>query len=214
MTDHDNLSRNFIDTLISLKPEANRESITLGDLLDRLDERAFGLMILLLTIPCLVPGLPGAQLIAIPIILLAGQMAMGRTELWLPQRVLAASVKASWITAIADFADKRLRWTTRLSRPRLTFAVSGFGERLVAGAMMLAAITIALPITNTIPSLAITLASVGLIQRDGLFAGAGAILAVGWLSALIILIVGLVTGASFAVGFVSEHFPWLAGLFS
>jgi hypothetical protein len=214
MTDHDNLSRNFIDTLISLKPEANQESITLGDLLDRLDERAFGLMILLLTIPCLVPGLPGAQLIAIPIILLAGQMALGRTEPWLPQKVLAASVKASWITAIADFADKRLRWTTRLSRPRLTFAVSGFGERLVAVAMMLAAITIALPITNTIPSLAITLASVGLIQRDGLFAGAGAILAVGWLSALVILIVGLVTGASFAVGFVREHFPWLAGLFS
>jgi hypothetical protein len=70
-----------------------------------------------------------------------------------------------------------------------------------------------LPITNTIPSLAITVAAVGLLQRDGMFMAGGTLLALGWITALGILIFGLITGAGFAADLVSDHAPWLAEWF-
>jgi hypothetical protein len=205
-----NAATSFIDTLVSLKSVGDSEGTNVAAIVDKLDERAFGLLILLFAIPCLVPGLPGAQLIAIPIFLLGLQMAAGRGEVWLPKAALNAKVKRSWIEAIAGFVDKRLRWTERLSKPRLTGLASGWSERLIGLVIALAAITIMLPITNTIPSLAITVLAVGLLQRDGLFTLGGAGLAMAWIITLVVLVVGLVFGASFAVDFIAQHVPWLA----
>jgi hypothetical protein len=210
----DNPRESFIDTIVALKAlgSAQNGPVTVAAVVDRLDERAFGLMILLFTIPCLVPGLPGAQLIAIPIFLLGLQLAMGRSELWLPKKALAAQIKPTWLEAIAGFVDKRLRWSERLSRPRLTFLASGLSERIIGTIIAIAAITIMLPITNTIPSLAITLIAVGLLQRDGLFTLAGSGLAMAWITLLTIMVWGLFAGAGFAVDFVAQHLPFLAQL--
>lgn len=200
--------RSFIKVIADLAQAHAGRDITLGTIVDQLDEQAFGLLIFLLAIPCLVPGLPGAQLIAVPIFLLALQLAAGRHEPWLPRRALAAVVKAPWLASTAGFATKRLRWTERLSRPRLGFAATGLAERLAGLVIALAAVTIMLPITNTIPSLAITLMAVGLLQRDGLFTLAGAALATGWITALVVLVWGLATGAGFALELARDLAPW------
>jgi hypothetical protein len=207
---HENAS--FIDTIISLKSVGNSEGTDVAAIVDQLDQRAFGLLILLFAIPCLVPGLPGAQLIAIPIFLLGLQMATGRSEVWLPKAALAAKVKRGWIDAIAGFVEKRLRWTEKLSKARLVGLASGWSERIIGLIIALAAVTIMLPITNTIPSAAITLIAVGVLQRDGLFTLAGCGLALAWISVLVVMVWGLITGAGFAVAFVSEHIPLLADL--
>jgi hypothetical protein len=110
-----------------------------------------------------VPGLPGAQLIAIPIFLLGLQIAAGRNEPWLPGWAMRAKLKPEWLSAVADFAGKRLRWTERLSRPRWRWVAHGAGERIIGLIIALASVTIMLPITNTIPSLAITVAAVNAI---------------------------------------------------
>lgn len=200
----------FIDTLVALKSVGTKDGTDVGEIVDTLDERAFGLLILLFAIPCLVPGLPGAQLIAIPIFLLGFQMAAGREEVWLPKAALGAKVKRAWLEAIAGFVDKRLRWTERLSKPRLTHLASGWSERLIGLVIALASVTIMLPITNTIPSLAITIIAVGLLQRDGVFTLAGFGLAAAWITFLVVMSFGLIVGASFAVDFIAEHFPLLA----
>ncbi len=199
----------FIDAIVGLKKVAGPDGALIGDIVDQMDERAFGLLILVFAIPCLVPGLPGAQLIAIPIFLLAIQMALGAKEVWLPKRALEARVKSAWIDSIADFTDKRLRWTTVFSKPRLTFLARGLAERLVGAICAVASVTIMLPITNTIPSLAITLIAVGLLQSDGLFTLAGSLLGLAWSTFLLVMIWGLFAGAGFAVNLVQEHLPWL-----
>lgn len=202
----------FIDVIVGLKKVAGPDGASIGEIVDQLDERAFGLLILLFAIPCLVPGLPGAQLIAIPIFLLAIQLAFGAKEVWLPRRALEARVKSAWIESIADFADKRLRWTTVFSKPRLTFLASGVAERMVGAICAAASITIMLPITNSIPSLAITLIAVGLLQTDGLFTLAGSLLGLAWTTFLVVMVWGLWAGAGFAVKFVQEHLPWLGNM--
>ncbi len=210
----DDKTASFIDTIVALKANSGPQGASIAEIVDQLDERAFGLLILLFAIPCLVPGLPGAQVIAIPIFLLALQLGAGRSEVWLPKQALQAVVKKPWLDNIADFTDKRLRWSERLSRPRLTWLASGPAERIIGIIVALAALTIMLPITNTIPSLAITLVAIGLLQRDGLFTVSGTILALTWVLFLGAIVWGLFTGAGFAVEFMQERMPWLATYFT
>ncbi len=210
----DNLARSFIATIGAVAARTGPDGATVGDIVDQLDERAFGLLILIFALPCLVPGLPGAQIIAIPIFLLCLQLMVGRREPWLPGWVLRLRVKKSWLDGIAGFCAKRLSWTERVARPRLTFLASGAAERLMGLILALAAVTIMLPITNTIPSVAITVATVGLIQRDGLFTLGGALIALAWVSLLAGLVAAVILGAPFAVELLREHAPYVLDWFN
>ena len=103
---------------------------------------------------------------------------------------------------MADFAEKRMGWFERLSRPRLKVLSTGAGERFAALFMIVATITIVLPMVNTVPSIALALLAVGLIQRDGLFVLGGAIVAGVWASGLAAVGLGLYYGAAWAGGIV------------
>ncbi len=201
----DNPKKSFTALVASLATMSGPEGLTLREIRDELDERGFGLMILILAIPCLVPALYGVpQIVGIPILLLAGQMLAGRIEPWLPEAVLKRRVSKAWLERMADFATKRMGWFERLSRPRLTLFTVGWAERVVALFMILATVTIVLPMTNTVPSVALTLLAVGLIQRDGLFVLAGAAVATGWATALATVAIGFYVGAGWAVSLIAR----------
>ena len=194
--------RGAIDMIVHLAREGEAEGLTLRDIRDHLDERGFGLMILILSIPCLVPALYGVpQVLGIPLLLLAGQMLVGRQEPWLPARILDRRVPSSWLKRMADFADTRLRWTERLSRARLRVFADSPAEQVAAFFMIVATLTIVLPLTNTVPSVGLALMAAGLIQRDGLFVLAGMAVAAGWALFLGLMVAGVVIGASWAAGF-------------
>lgn len=201
----DNPKKSFTALVASLATMSGPEGLTLREIRDELDERGFGLMILILAIPCLVPALYGVpQIVGIPILLLAGQMLAGRIEPWLPEAVLKRRVSKAWLERMADFATRRMGWFERLSRPRLTLFTVGWAERIVALFMILATVTIVLPMTNTVPSVALTLLAVGLIQRDGLFVLAGAAVATGWATALATVAIGFYVGAGWAVSLIAR----------
>lgn len=201
----DNPKQGFISLVADLAATSGPDGLTLREIRDRLDERAFGLMILILAIPCLVPALYGVpQIVGIPILLLAGQMLVGRVEPWLPEAALKRHVSKAWLDRMADFATKRMRWFERLSRPRLTVFAEGWAERVVAVFMILATLTIVLPLTNTVPSVALALLAVGLIQRDGLFVLGGAAVATGWVAALATVAIGFYFGAGWAVSLLAR----------
>lgn len=205
MVQQDDVSHNVTRLLRRLADDGGDAGLTLHEIRDRLDERAYGLLILLLSIPCLVPGLYGVpQVVGLIVILLAGQMLVGREEPWLPRWFLNLRCKGSWLKAMADFAETKLGWIDRLSRPRLRRFADGPGEKLAAVFMILATVTIVMPLTNTIPSIALALLSVGLIQRDGLFVLAGCAVTTGWLTILGALGTGLLMGAEWAT-------RWLPG---
>ncbi|ANC54161.1 exopolysaccharide biosynthesis protein exod [Brevundimonas sp. GW460-12-10-14-LB2] len=201
----DDVSHNVTRLLRRLADDGGDAGLTLHEIRDRLDERAYGLLILLLSIPCLVPGLYGVpQVVGLIVILLAGQMLVRREEPWLPRWFLNLRCKGSWLKAMADFAETKLGWIDRLSRPRLRRFADGPGEKLAAVFMILATVTIVMPLTNTIPSIALALLSVGLIQRDGLFVLAGCAVTAVWLTILGALGTGLLMGAEWAT-------RWLPG---
>ena len=65
--------------------------------------------------------------------------------------------------------------------------------------MIVATLTIIIPFTNTVPSIALALMAVGLIERDGAFVALGELVAAGWAGFLIAVVVGLALGAGWAV---------------
>lgn len=210
----DSPGRSFVEMIGDLARGSGPDGLTLGEVRDDLDERAFGLLILILAIPCLVPALYGVpQIIGVPILILAVQLLAGRQEPWLPKAILNRRIKKPWLDRMAEFASKRLDWVERLSRPRLTSFTGDFGRRFAAFWMIVATLTIILPLTNTLPSLALALLAAGLLQRDGLFVLAGAALAAAWLSVLIAIpVAALVFGAPWAVDLWDKSFGALQRL--
>jgi hypothetical protein len=208
--------RGFVALIGDLAAAAGPDGLTLGQVRDRLDERAFGLLILILAIPCLVPALYGVpQIIGVPILILAVQLLIGRKEPWLPKAVLNRRINKAWLDRMADFAGKRMGWVERLSRPRLTSFVTGVGDQVAGLFMIIATLTIILPMTNTIPSLALALLAAGLLQRDGLFVLAGAGLSAAWAGALVAVpVAAFAFGAPWAVELWDRLFGWLQRLFA
>jgi len=79
-----------------------------------------------------------------------------------------------------------LGWLERLSRPRLTLFSVGPGEKFAAIFMILATLTIILPLTNPMPSIALSLL-------------AGAALTSVWIFALATVGIGFLMGADWAL---------------
>ena len=200
MGHRDDTGRGFIGLVGDLAASSGPEGLTIREVRDRLDERGFGLMILILAIPCLVPALYGVpQIVGVPILLLAGQILVGRQEPWLPETILKRRVSRAWLDRMADFASKRMGWFEQVSRPRLKFFACGPGERLAGLMMVVATLTIVFPFTNTVPSVALTLMAVGLIERDGVFVALGEAVALGWAGFLVAVATGLLLGATWAI---------------
>lgn len=183
-------------------PDSN---ITLGELIDGLQERAFGMLLLLFALPCCLPfvyGLP--QIVAFPMLFLAGQMALGRQTLWLPDGLRDRSFKVAGLQVSVDRARRYVGWFETLSHPRLTALTGHRGSRIVGALLLIpcASILIPLPLTNTVPGIGVAIASIGLIERDGLVVGFGLFVGLVWVAVLFIggpaallWLIGMVRGA-------------------
>ncbi|GAB4532347.1 MAG: hypothetical protein Kow00133_20710 [Amphiplicatus sp.] len=187
-------------------PEQAPATASLGDVMDRLDERAFGFLLLLLALPCCLPFvyvLP--QIVALPMLALAGQLAAGRQHPWLPKRLRARRFSIPAFRAVVERSARYARWVERLARPRLAPATGRLGLRLV-GALMIApclSILVPLPSTNTVPGIGVAIAALGLIERDGALVILGLLIGFAWVALLLTL--GL-EAASLIMGWISARF--------
>jgi hypothetical protein len=124
-----------------------------------------------------------------PLLLIAGQLALGRDCLWLSRVVVNRSLARSDLKRIVDYGVPTSRRAERLLAPRLQLLLN---DRLIGIACLLLAVILVLPIpfANVPPSVGIAAFALGLVQRDG------AAVLVGWLATLVTLvIVVMVSGA-------------------
>lgn len=167
---------------------AQSETATLGAILDGMHERAFGLLLLLFALPCCIPFLYGVpQIMALPLLALAGQLAAGRDVPWLPQRLRARRAPIATLENVLDRSEKYVGWFEKIARPRLLGLSDRTGARVVGALMLIpcASILTPLPATNTTPGIAVAVIAVGLMERDGLMILAGLALGLAWVGALI-----------------------------
>lgn len=181
--------RTLLQTLEVMADEAGPEGFTLRQIMDRLDERAFGAILFILAIPCAIPFLYAVpQVVAVPMLAFAAQMAVGREEPWLPGKLGERKIAKAGLTSTARRGRKWFGWVERFARPRLTF-LTGKGPERVIGVILCAfclSIMVPLPLTNSTPAIGVALASFGLIQRDGLLVIIGLVIGIAWISLLVI----------------------------
>jgi hypothetical protein len=173
------------------KPE---DKVTFGDMLDALGERGFGLLLIVMAVPNLLPfpGVPGVSFVTgMAILYIAIQLMLARDEpalpAWISQKGFTRGQLSRFIVKTAPF----LRWLEKPIRPRWTPVVDGFGERPIGFVALLHAITLALPIPmgNLPQAVALILFALALIELDGIMAILGylaSIAAFAWLTAVVL----------------------------
>lgn len=167
---------------------AENDAVSLFWILDQLHERAFGLFLLVLALPCCIPFLYGVpQVMSLPLMFVSVQILIGRKMPWLPAKLGNRTVSPSTLRGLSDRAGPWLKRIEALSKPRLGALTRPPIDRLVGAALVLfsASILVPLPSTNTVPGFAVVIVAMGLLQRDGLLVIAGAILGTAWIGALI-----------------------------
>lgn len=178
----------LIAALEEIAADAGDDGLTLGEFSHRLGERVFGVLLFALAIPVCMPFLYGVpQVVALPMMAIAAQMAVGRSEPWMPRRFAERRIGKPSLDRMANGARKWFGWVEALARPRLTLLSGPTAERLIGVVFVLfcCSILVPLPATNTTPGIAIALASIGLITRDGLLVLAGLVLGTAWIALLV-----------------------------
>ncbi|WP_299653403.1 exopolysaccharide biosynthesis protein [uncultured Tateyamaria sp.] len=177
------------DRLAQLVSDSDGEAVSLNWILAQLHERAFGLFLLILALPCCIPFLYGLpQIVALPLMFVSGQILLGRRVPWLPSKLSARTVSTDGLGNLSRRSAPWLKRIEAFSRPRLSALTHAPMDRLVGLGLVLfsASILVPLPGTNTVPGFAVVIVAMGLLQRDGVLVLIGTILGTAWIGTLII----------------------------
>lgn len=180
------------DVLLRLVRNFPGERLTMGDIVDGLEDRAFGFLMLLFALPnC--PPMPGIPLVSsvtgTPLAFFAGQLALGQHTPWLPRWLLRRSIERAKLLRALERIAPHVRRVEAMLKHRWPHLATGTGERAAAAASFVLAVILALPIPggNLLPAWAITLFSLGIVERDGVC------IAIGWVvTALALALVAFV----------------------
>lgn len=155
-----------------------RERISLDEVLDSIGTRSLGPLLLvagLITLAPVIGDIPGVPTImAILVLLIAGQLLFQREHLWLPKWLLKRSVSRQKMQKVLGWSRKPARFVDRYIHSRMPRLVEGKGQYLVA--LVCIAIALAMPLMEVIPfsanfaGLALAAFGLALIARDGALA--------------------------------------------
>lgn len=157
--------------------DATARPCSIGEIVERTGERGFGLLMLVLGLPMLIPFLPpGSSTIVGPIYaLFAVQMLSGARTPWLPARFRDRCLSTETIRALRRRGLPVIRAAERLSRPRGFWLGERLTLRIVGVVVLLMGIILLspLPFLNTLPAVAVMALGMALINRDSVFMLAG-----------------------------------------
>lgn len=196
------------DILLRLVRDFPGERLTMGDVVAALEDRTFGLLMLLLALPNCppMPGIPFVSTITgTPLAFFAGQLALGRPTPWLPARLLRSSIGRAELLRVLETVAPYVRRLERLLKHRLPQLATGPGERAAAGVACVLAVILALPIPggNLLPAWAIVFFALGIVERDGVCIVIGGVLTV---IALAVVAVVLLLGVKMAIYLIGSAF--------
>ena len=148
------------------------DKVAIGDLVNALRNRAFGILFLIFGIPNCIPAPPGLPVIlGIILALIGAQLALGRQELWLPEKIARRTFSRSLLETIVTRSRPYIERFERISRPRYEQFAGPTARRAVGATVVLLGIVLLLPIPffgNLPPGIAVCVFGLGLVERDGL----------------------------------------------
>jgi hypothetical protein len=155
-----------------LAEEHQAPRFSIADLLSALGDQGFGLLILMLALPNVLPGpmIPGFSVpFALAIALLGLQLARGfpipRLPAWLKRLSMPSERFRRFVFRTAPVLHRVERWL----RPHPSGLTQGHGERLIGVVLIALSAVLALPVPfgNAPIALAIMIIALGLLEGDG-----------------------------------------------
>jgi hypothetical protein len=158
----------MLESLLEALPN---ERATAGELVDALEARAHGFILLILSLPMCIPNVPGISTI-FGFLMLAPALALvfGQRRIWLPREARSWTFPREGLRRAVRATAPALRRAEFLIRPRLSFLTRFPVTILVGLQTLLMAIILILPIpfANWPPGMTVAMTSLALLQRDGL----------------------------------------------
>jgi len=184
--------------------------LSLRAIVEHLHFRGLPLLIALLCVPFIIPiAIPGMSTPFGAAIALCGlRLGLGH-QLWLPDFLLRREIKPDTLRKLVRWAAGFYRRVEKLVRPRMHFLqrwpgmLNLLGFMIMAGGIMLG-LPIPIPLTNTLPAIAVALMALGLMERDGVVILLGYFFAL--LAVLYLVLIALVGAAG-----VQQLWAWLTG---
>lgn len=170
--------RKLSEVLEQLIIEFHMRPVTLREVIVVLQGRAYTLLMLLLSLPFLLPvPLPGlSTLLGLVIAAIALRLTLGQKP-WLPDRLLDRELPPKFFPSLLAGARRVLRFLEVMLKPRqLWLTASPLFVQLHAFIILVAALLLLLPLppgTNFPPAVCIVIMAGGLLERDGRFILAG-----------------------------------------
>ncbi len=146
------------------------DRVSVGEILQRLEGRAVGIVLLLLALPMCIPNVPGISTIfGLLIIAPSVQLLMSADQLWLPRTVRAWTVPREALNNAIRTGLPTLRKIERFIRPRWSVFIRPPAEQWLGLQTLLMALVLLLPIPagNWPPGITVAATGLALAQRDG-----------------------------------------------
>lgn len=162
MTPHAPTSE-VLEALLS-NPPAGR--VTLAWMMDRLGDRSFGVVLLLLALLGVLPGV--SPVVGLLLLVPAVQMIRGNHRPVFPHRVAERAFEARQLARLIRRVVPVLRWLERFIHPRWTTPFRAT-KRVVGGAVLVLGIGLLAPVpfSNVPPALMIGLIAFAYLEEDG-----------------------------------------------
>lgn len=199
MSDRDGLEnrdgRSISEVVGALAHEHPAGRITFGEIVDRLGDRTYGLLILIFALPMVTPAaaIPGVStLFGVPLMYITAQLALGFAQPRFPEYLMRRSIDAGDFNKVIDRIVPLVIKVERYLRPRYGMLTNAAAERVIGLVSLIMAIILSMPIAgaNMPPALAMSLFAVAILERDGLFVFLGAFVAI-WSVTIATLVVSL-----------------------
>jgi hypothetical protein len=167
--------------LQELSRDTSRERVSLGELMDAMEGRAYGALLLIFAFPNILPSPPGlAAVLGLPLVVLSFGMMLGRAP-WLPGFIRNRSVPRDSFALVFSRAAPWVEKAERLLRQRLSMLTWGVAQQALGFVCLVLALLLSLPVPfgNMAPSVAICLIGLGVLERDGVWVLAGLVASLG-----------------------------------
>lgn len=172
-----------IRTLLAMFAHGDpEERLRLGQILQNLQQSAFGVFLFVAILPAFIPipGVGGA--VSGPLILLIGaQMLFGRRKPWLPAFVANRGPQRGTMHRFLARIDGPLRRLDRLLKPRLPGLLVPLPSHAFTGLLLILVgvlLSLPIPFTNYLFGFQLLLFALALLERDG------ALMLLNWIGAV------------------------------
>jgi hypothetical protein len=163
--------RTASETLQDLADSLPEDHVSVGDMIDQLDSRAHGVLLLVLALPMCIPNVPGISTIfGVLMLAPAIELVLGSRRLWVPKRVRLWRVDCNALRRTLHMTIPTLKRIEYLIKPRWT-RLARFPVTILIGLqtlLMAFILILPIPFANWPPGMTVAMTALALLQRDGI----------------------------------------------